>query len=108
MAHVFQPREDKIHVDILNKPATTETSIKRVEIDRVHTYPQLGLVMNDRLNWEDHINEAITKANRKTALIWKLNSDLPRHALEKIYTTHIRPQLEYAAAPYHNCTREQS
>ena len=29
VAHVFQPREDKIHVDILNKPATTETAIKR-------------------------------------------------------------------------------
>ena len=78
------------------------------QIDQVHSYQQLGVILNDKLNWEDHINHVISKANRKIGLMWKLSSELPRYAVENIYTSYIRPQLEYSAVIYNNCTREQS
>ena len=57
---------------------------------------------------EDHISSAITKANTKMGLVWRLNNDLPRYAVEAIYLSYIRPQLEYGSIIYNNCTHEQS
>ena len=56
--------------------------LNRIKIEQVHSYPQLGLILND------HINDAITKANKKIGLIWRLNSELPIYAVENIYN-HI-------------------
>ena len=39
-----------------------------VEIEQVHSYLQLGVILNDKLNLEDH---AIYKANKKIGLMWK-------------------------------------
>ena len=80
-----------------------------VELDMVCSYPHLGLILNEKTNWEDHINQAITKANKKMGLMWKLNNnDLPRYVIENIYTSYIRPQLEYVAVLYHTCTKDQA
>ena len=64
-------------------------------LEQLHSYRQLGLIINDRMNWEDHISSAITKAQ-------------PRYAVEAIYLSYIRPQLEYASIIYNNCAQEQS
>ena len=53
-------------------------------LEKVQTYAQLGLNINAKINWGDHINNSITKANKKLGLIWKLSGNLPRHAVENI------------------------
>ena len=57
------------------------------------------------MNWADHINKQITKASKKLGLIWRLIESLP--TVEAIYTSYIRPQLEYGCIIYANCTKEQ-
>ena len=52
-------------------------NLNGVELDKVSSYPQLGLVLNEKMNWEDHINCEITKANKKMGLMWKLSNDFP-------------------------------
>ncbi len=73
-------------------------------LECVHTYRQLGIHLNDRMNWDDHVNQTITKANKKLNIIWKLNRELPRYETENVYTTYIRPQLEYCCLVYQSCT----
>ena len=48
-------------------------------------------ILYEKMNWEDHINSAITKANKKMRLMWKLNS-----RLFTLATSYI-PQLEYGS-----------
>ena len=88
-----------------NYPVVTMNGIN---LERVHTFPQSGLHLNDQMSWSDHIDKHISKASKKIGLIWKLSSSVPRFAVENIYTAYIRPQLEYANIVYANCTREQS
>lgn len=76
-------------------------------LECVHTYRQLGIHLNDRMNWDDHVNQTITKANKKLNIIWKLNRELPRYETENVYTTYIRPQLEYCCLVYQSCTKAQ-
>ncbi len=77
-------------------------------LERVSTYPQLGIHLHDQMNWAEHINTQVTKANKKISLIWKLSGTIPRFAVENIYTGYIRPQLEYGCVIYANCTKEKS
>ena len=64
-------------------------------LERVQTYPQLGLHFNQHMGWSNHIDEQTSKAGKKIGLIWKLSCSLPRFAVENIYTAYIRPQIEY-------------
>ena len=84
-----------------------ELRLNETSLEKVHTYPQLGVHLNDRMNWDGHINNTINKANKKLNIIWKLRQDLPRYATENIYLTFIRPQLEYGCLVYISCTKTQ-
>jgi len=88
--------------------ARPEIQMSNVILEQVHSYTQLGLTINDTLNWNDHINTIINRANKKIGILWRLSNDLPRYAVENIYTSYIRPQIEYSAIIYDNCTAEQS
>ena len=107
---VFNP--DKTKYMVVSK-APRETLypllyLNGISLEKVHNYPQLGLHLNDRMNWDEHINHVINKASKKIGVIWKLSREIPRFAVENIYTTFIRPQLEYGGVIYNNCTAEQS
>ena len=104
----FNPEKTKYMIIGNTNQPHPSLQLNDTQIDQVHSYQQLGVILNDKLNWEDHINHVISKANRKIGLMWKLSSELPRYAVENIYTSYIRPQLEYSAVIYNNCTREQS
>ena len=73
-------------------------------IERLHSHSHLGLIMSHNLSWTEHINSSIEKAQRKLALIWKLNTQFPRFVCEKLYLSCIRPQLEYASIIYDGCS----
>jgi hypothetical protein len=45
-----------------------EQSLSGEKIEKVNSYPQLGLILHDKMNWSDHINQAITKANKKMGI----------------------------------------
>ena len=85
-----------------------DLQINGISIEKVQSYPQLGLILNEKMNWDAHIDNIISKANKKIGLIWRLSNHVPRFAVEIIYTTYIRPQLEYCAVIYNNCTKETS
>lgn len=106
----FNPDKTKYMVvssDIESRTNPT-LELNGTDLEKVHNYPQLGLYLNDKMNWEEHINHAINKANKKMGVIWKLSKDIPRYAVENIYTSYIRPHLEYCCIIYNNCTAEQS
>ena len=82
-------------ISTTNKPSELQSGGSNIE--QVHSYSQLGLILKDKLNWEDHKQNIIYKANKKIGLKRKVSNDLPRFAFVEIYTVYIRPQLEYAA-----------
>ena len=105
----FNPTKTKYMVVSNNhQEQYPELKLNNTELDRVQTFPQLGVHLNEKMNWEDHINTIINRANKKIGLIWKLSNDIPRFAVENIYTSYIRPQLEYGCIIYDNCSKDQN
>ena len=70
-----------------------------------------GLYLDEKLNFHDHINAKILKANKGIGIIKRLSNTLSKKSLLTIYKSFIRPHLEYCDIIYdqHNnksfCTK---
>ena len=60
----------------------------------------MGLTITNNLSWNNHILSLIQKASRRLFILKKYKNILPRPALEQIYTSMIRPILEYGDVIY--------
>ena len=64
------------------------------------TQKHLGLLLDEKLNFTEHINEELKKVTKSINLLRKLNLSLPRSALLVIYKSFIRPHLDYGDIVY--------
>ena len=60
----------------------------------------LGLYLDQKLSFNHHIKEIISKVNKRIAIIRNLRSILPRNALLTIYKSFIRPNVDYCGFIY--------
>ena len=58
-----------------------------------HKY--LGIMFSENGKWNDHINHILQKSSGRIHILRKLNFDLDRLSLQKLYFAFIRPLLEY-------------
>ena len=61
----------------------------------------LGVYLDKKLSFHQHIEEIITKASKGIGVIKKLNNFPPRKALLTIYKSFVRPHLDYGDILYH-------
>jgi len=66
------------------------------KIDKVDHHKHLGVFLSHNLRWNCHINELVTSTSKKLSLMQGLKYKLDRRSLEIVYTSFIRPCLEYA------------
>ena len=64
----------------------------------VNQEKDLGVIFDDKLSFGIHITEQANKANRITGAIRRSFTDLNSDNFRNLFTTMIRPHLEYAAA----------
>ena len=57
----------------------------------------LGIYLDKKLNFSNHIKEKIPKANKGIGILRKLYNVLLRNSLMTIYKSFIRPRLDYGA-----------
>ena len=60
----------------------------------------LGLFLDSKLSFFDHINEKIKKATKGVSLKRKMNLLLPRSSLLTIYKSFVRLHLDYGDVTY--------
>ena len=73
-----------------------------VAIQKVENHKHLGVTINQKLHWYDHIQDIKTKAYNRLNIMRKLKFKLKRKVLNYIYLTFIRPILEYADTVWQN------
>ena len=98
--------------DITKQAQEVIFSRKHIKIDHpivyfneapvAHTTCQkhLGMHLDEKLNFNHHLEEKIAKANEGIGLIRKLAHILPRQSLLTIYKSFIRPHLDYGDIVY--------
>ena len=86
------------------KPVLDTIYLNGSQITEVDKYPILGLIINNKLNWSDHAEHIFARASKKLTMLNRIRHTVPRLALENLYTSMIRPILDYADILYNNCT----
>ena len=67
---------------------------------RVNIQKHLGLLLDSKLSFFDHINEKIKKATKEVTVIRKMNLLLRRSSLLTIYKSFVRLHLDYDDITY--------
>ena len=75
------------------------------QITEVECHKHLGLYFSNNLTWHNQINYILEKAWRRINAMRKLKFRLDRKSLEVIYTSFIRPILEYGDVVWDNCSQ---
>ena len=60
-----------------------------VNIEQVHHTKFLGVIINDRLNRNDHIKTVFTKVNKNTGILYRTGKNLNTNTLLLLYQTLI-------------------
>ena len=97
---VSKPAEEVIFSrkkNINNHPAIF---FKNLPINTKSTQKLLGLLLDEKVKFSEHINEKLKKVTKNINLLRKLNFTLPRSSLLIIYKSFIRPYLDYGDIVY--------
>ena len=91
---------DKCHVLTLGKIENIQHTFRYTlydkELDHVFEEKDLGVIIDMDLNFEEHMSSKIGKANGIMGLIRRTFSYLDPITFKKLYTSFVRPHLEYA------------
>ena len=69
-------------------------------VKKCSTQKHLGIHLDEKLNFNHHVKEKITKAHKGIGVIKKLSNTLPRDALPTIYKSFVRPHLDFGDIIY--------
>ena len=73
---------------------------------KIETYPSikhLGIILDSKLNWTEHIDYISKRANKAASSLFLLSPKLPSHVLLAAYKSYVRPILEYADIVWAGC-----
>ena len=84
--------------------------INNTTINTVHKAKLLGFILNDHLNWNDHVETMLKKANKRIHFVkTMLLAEFPKSDIVLFYCAAIRSVLEYGAPVWHySITKKQS
>ena len=75
-------------------------SLNNILVQRSSYQKHLGLILDEKLNFKQHIDSAISKINKGIPVIKKLRYNLPRKSLIMIYKAFLRPLIDYGDIIY--------
>ena len=83
----------------LKNPVSFNYSMSRLALKRVTEVQDLGVTLDSALQWDIHVKNIISKANRVSGLIKRtLGWHAPQHTRFILYSSLVRPILEYCFA----------
>ena len=64
-------------------------------VQQVPSQKHLGMHLDTKLNFQEHLDNIMSKVEKSIGLLRKLQAVLPRPSLVTIYKAFIRPHLDY-------------
>ena len=69
-------------------------------IQQTNSHKHLGLILDKKLSFTEHLDEKILKAYKGIGILRKLSHFFTRHSLITIYKSFIRPHIDYCDVIY--------
>ena len=93
----FHPEKNvSYYVSQQNVTSTKQTVTFMDRLLQTEYAKHIGITINSKLSWEDHITKTVTKANTTRAFLQRNIRACPKDIRTKCYSTLVRPIVEYA------------
>ena len=96
---LFNPDPTKPAQEVIfskkKKKTQTYPSLNNIQVEKVPYQKHLGILLDEKLNFKQHVDSAILKMNKGISVIKKLRHSLPRKSLLTIYKAFLRPLIDY-------------
>ena len=101
LSHDLSKRaQEVIFSHILQKISHLSIYFNNNPIEQVSSQKHLGMILDTKLNLQEHIESILTKVNKTIGLLQKLQNILPRGSLLAIIKSFFRPHLDYGDIIY--------
>ena len=77
-----------------------------IPVTQTTVQKHIGLYLDEKLNYNTHIKEKLSKVYKGIGLLRNLSNKLPRPALVTVYKAFIRPHLDYVDIVYDKANNE--
>ena len=75
------------------------------ELNRAHHMRYLGVIIDDKLNWIQHITYVKTKISKGIGIMYKARNYLNKKCMSNLYHTYIYPYLIYCIEVWGNAPK---
>ena len=95
----FHPKKCQV-LKITNKKNKINApySIHSNVLEETNSVKYLGVTLDNKMNWNDHINNICKKANSTLGFLKRNIPSCPPNVKKKCYETYVRPSLEYCSS----------
>ena len=80
------------------KATDSTVSMDGICLPKIITHSHLGVTVNEKLTWDDHVSKLYTDCAQRIGILRRLRNKLNSTAFRKIFIGAIRPKIEYACA----------
>ena len=67
------------------------------EVNRVSEKKSLGIVVDDRLLWRNHVDTTIAKVSKGIGMMRRMKPYVPKYTLMHVYNVLIMPYFDYCS-----------
>ena len=105
---VFNPDLSKQAVEVIFSRRNVKSTLpdqlifNNIPVKTVSETKHLGMILDEKLNFESHLSEKIAKAKQGLGLMKQLKKWVSFNTLEVIYKMYVRPHLDYGDMVYDN------
>ena len=77
------------------KPVSAQISIRNENIKQTNCIKFLGIIVDNKLNWHEHIIYIKNKVSRATGIIYTARKYANKQTVKQMYYTFVFPYLIY-------------
>ena len=102
---LFNPDPNKQATEVLlsrkvNPDAHPKLTFNGNQVQQCLSQKHLGLILDNKLDFNKHLDEKINKCNKIIGMMKKLSTSVSRQSLLTIYKSFVRPILDYGDIIY--------
>lgn len=86
-----------------NKITDHHILINNTAVARTYNYSCLGVNMDERLSWGNHIDHICSKASAGIGMIRRIKPFVPLPTLKMLYNAIVQPYFDYCSPLWDNC-----
>lgn len=86
---------------------TNNVKIAGNEIEKVKSIKYLGILLDEKLNFDNHVDELVKNTSKKVNLLKRIPKKLTLDTRKTVYHSIISSNFDYCSTIYKNCTQEQ-